>query len=84
MSNWKYEISVINLERGIKIDEELRRKMEKLRHGLGKKRIAKMKKEAVECPVLKQRVSFLQCFFCPNFLRRVRGVVYCKGKQLRE
>ncbi len=43
------------------------------------KQIAKMKKEAVACPVLNKTVSFVQCFACPNFIRRVKGKVDCRG-----
>jgi hypothetical protein len=38
-----------------------------------------MKKESVDCPVVKTEVGFLVCFACPCFLRRVSGVVDCSG-----
>ena len=43
------------------------------------KQLARMKKEAVDCPVLAKQVSFAQCFACPNFIRRVKGKVDCRG-----
>ena len=43
------------------------------------KQLARMKKEAVDCPVLAKPVSFAQCFACPNFIRRVKGRVDCRG-----
>ena len=46
------------------------------------KMLARMKKEAVDCPVKLKAVSFLECFTCPNFNRRVRGKVGCKGLPL--
>ena len=46
------------------------------------KMLAKMKKEAVDCPVKLKKVSFVECFTCPNFNRRVRGKVGCKGLPL--
>jgi hypothetical protein len=46
------------------------------------KQLARMKKEAVDCPVLETRVSFVQCFACPNFIRRVKGQVGCRGLPL--
>lgn len=49
---------------------------------VGGKQLSKMKKEAVDCPVLGKRVSFVQCFACPNFLRRVKGEVGCRGLPL--
>ncbi len=45
------------------------------------KAIARMKKESVDCPVVKKEVAFLVCFACPSFLRRVMGEVHCAGKQ---
>ena len=49
---------------------------------VGGKQLAKMKKEAVDCPVLGRKVSFVQCFACPNFIRRVKGQVGCRGLPL--
>ena len=46
---------------------------------VGGKQLARMKKEAVGCPVLAKTVSFAQCFACPNFIRRVKGKVDCRG-----
>ena len=48
----------------------------------GGKQLARMKKEAVDCPVLGRKVSFVQCFACPNFIRRVKGQVGCRGLPL--
>jgi hypothetical protein len=49
----------------------------------GGKQIARMKKEAVNCPVLNKSVSFVQCFACPNFIRRIKGNVDCRGLPLQ-
>ena len=49
---------------------------------VGGKTLARMKKEAVDCPVLGRKVSFVQCFACPNFIRRVKGQVGCRGLPL--
>ena len=46
------------------------------------KMLAKMKKEAVDCPVKLRVVSFVECFTCPNYNRRVRGKVGCRGLPL--
>lgn len=43
------------------------------------KAMSRMKKESVDCPVVKQEVAFLVCFACPSFIRRVTGVVDCAG-----
>ena len=43
------------------------------------KATARMKKESVDCPVVKDEVGFLICFACPSFVRRVSGEVHCAG-----
>jgi len=80
MSQWRYEIPVVNLDKALRLSKDVRSKLKNMETGLGKNIIAKMRKEAVECPILKRRIPFLQCLFCTNFLRRVKGIVYCKGE----
>jgi hypothetical protein len=52
---------------------------EELKGGASPKAISRMKKESVDCPIVKKEVAFLVCFACPSFLRRVSGVVDCAG-----
>ncbi len=52
-----------------------------LKGGASPKMISKMKKEAVDCPIVKGEVNFLVCFACPSFIRRVSGQVDCAGGQ---
>jgi len=78
-ADYKYEVTVIKLDKSLKVPKGL---VERLKGGLSRRKIAALKKEAVECPVRGKLVSFLECFFCENFVRRVRGVVYCKGEEL--
>ena len=54
---------------------------DELKGGASGKAISRMKKESVDCPVVKKEVAFLVCFACPSFLRRVTGVVDCAGGQ---
>ncbi|MEM2122971.1 MAG: hypothetical protein QXE79_04970 [Candidatus Bathyarchaeia archaeon] len=56
--------------------------LEALKGVLGARRIAKMKREAVECPIKGRTLSFVECFSCPNFIRRVKGAIHCKGDPL--
>nr|WP_191118574.1 hypothetical protein [Infirmifilum uzonense] len=79
MQDYKYEIPVKKLETAMSVDKEL---VEQLSKALSKKMISQMKKEAVDCPVLNKTVAFLQCYGCKNFVRRVRGIVYCRGNPL--
>lgn len=52
---------------------------EELKGGASPKAISRMKKESVDCPVVQKEVTFLVCFACPSFIRRVSGVVDCAG-----
>ena len=52
---------------------------EELKGGASPKAISRMKKESVDCPVVKEEVGFLVCFMCPSFVRRVTGEVNCAG-----
>lgn len=79
--DWKYEVPVIELERAMRVPREF---TERIKGGLSKSMIRKLKRQAVECPVLNKRVAFIVCYFCPNFVRRVKGVVYCRGEPLKE
>jgi hypothetical protein len=78
MDDAKFKVKVERVSRAIKVSRELVSELE----GASKSMVDKMRKEAVDCPVLGCKVSFIQCFLCSNFLRRVRGIVYCKGEPL--
>jgi hypothetical protein len=56
--------------------------LEAIKGAVKGKMLARMKKEAVNCPVKLKAVSFVECFTCPNYNRRVRGKVGCKGLPL--
>ena len=79
MSDYKYIVEVIKLDKPIRVP---RKYSEKFKGILSARKIRRMKYEAVECPVMKKRVAFLECYFCPNFVRRVMGLVYCRGNAL--
>ena len=75
----KYVVEIKPVDRAIATPKEF---VQELKGAVGGKQMARMKKEAVDCPVLVKTVSFVQCFACPNFLRRVKGHVDCKGLPL--
>lgn len=56
--------------------------VEALKGAVKGKMLARMKKEAVDCPVKLKKVSFVECFTCPNFNARLRGKVRCRGLPL--
>jgi hypothetical protein len=50
--------------------------------GVSPRMLRRMKLEAVDCPVLKSEVGFIQCYVCKNFHSRISGQVYCRGEPL--
>jgi len=75
----KYTVDIIEIPKAIPAPKE---SLEATKDAVKGKALAKMKKEAVDCPVKTRRVSFIECFTCPNFNRRVRGKVGCAGLPL--
>jgi hypothetical protein len=88
----KYVVPVRQVEKTLKLSEEAKTELRgigmmddkgKLKlKGVSPKMLKRMKLEAVDCPVLKTEVGFVQCYVCKNFHSRVTGEVYCKGEPL--
>ncbi len=88
----KFVVPIRPVEKSVKITDKAKAELQssgmmdekgKLKiKGVSPKMIKRMKLEAVDCPVLKQEVGFLQCYVCKNFQSRVSGQVYCKGEPL--
>ena len=88
----KYEVEVKTTEDRQKIPDDVKTELKasgmmdekgKLKlKGVSPKMLKKMKQEYVDCPVLKEKTHFIQCFVCPNFQSRVMGKVLCKGDPL--
>jgi hypothetical protein len=88
----KYEVTVKVVEKAIKISDQTKKELKasgmmddkgKLKlKGVSPKMLKRMKEEAVDCPVLKNELPFIQCFVCSNFQSRVSGKVLCKGDPL--
>ena len=76
----KYEVEIFTPEKAPPTPKQYVQDLKGVASG---KQIARMKKEAVACPVLNKTVSFVQCFACPNFIRRVKGKVDCRGLPLQ-
>jgi|YelNatPaOPRAMG01_1025707.scaffolds.fasta_scaffold08213_5 hypothetical protein len=75
----KYELKINPVNKAIPTQKEY---IESLKGVLSQKQISKMKKEAINCIVKNKTVSFIECFCCKNFVRRIKGIVYCKGELL--
>jgi hypothetical protein len=76
LSEAKYKVEVFVSSKPKKVPKEV---IGELKGALSAKMMSRMKKESVNCPVVKKEVAFLVCFACPSFLRRVKGVVDCLG-----
>ena len=74
----KFMVKVFTPEKPKKVPKAV---SEQLKGGASPKMISKMKKESVDCPVVKREVAFLVCFACPSFVNRVSGEVGCAGGQ---
>ncbi|MEM4444747.1 MAG: hypothetical protein QXJ21_05245 [Thermofilum sp.] len=79
---YRYEVAIERLDVPLKVDKELARHVKETLGKVPRKMLSEMEKEAVQCPVLRKQVPFLQCYTCRNFVRRVRGMVHCKGDPL--
>jgi hypothetical protein len=88
----KYEVTIKTTTQTHKLPDNVKDEMKasglmdekgKLKlKGVSPKMLKKMKEEAVDCPVFKSEVGFIQCFVCPNFQSRITGKVLCKGDSL--
>ncbi len=88
----KYEVEIKLTEKRQKLPDSVKDEMKqsgmmdekgKLKlKGVSPKMLKKMKLEYVDCPVLNDKIQFIQCFVCPNFQSRVMGKVLCKGEPL--
>ncbi|MGC8631436.1 MAG: hypothetical protein ACP5T2_03320 [Thermoprotei archaeon] len=79
MAQEKYVVDVVSSPEGLKPSKQA---LESLKGALSKKMLSLMENEAVECPVFKETVPFLNCMACPNFIRRFKGKVFCKGDEI--
>ena len=88
----KYEVIIKTATQAHKLPDNVKEEMKssglmddkgKLKlKGVSPKMVKRMKEEAVDCPVFKSEVGFIQCFVCPNFQSRIIGHVLCKGDNL--
>ena len=75
----KYAVTIFTPPKAVPSPKE---SLEAVKGAVRGKMLARMKKEAVDCPVKLKVVSFVECFTCSNYNRRVRGKVGCRGLPL--
>ena len=77
----KFNVKIYGKERPARITKELKAELKGV---VGGKTLKRMKLEAVDCPVLKKEVPFIDCFACKNHIRRFKGEVHCLGEALTQ
>jgi len=74
---YKYIIDINKVSTKVRFPKEVLKELKKSIKG---NFLKNMKSETVICPLIGKSISFLYCYGkCSNFVRRVRGKLYCKG-----
>ncbi|MCP8309681.1 MAG: hypothetical protein H3Z53_11110 [archaeon] len=72
----KYFVKVLQKEKAFNVSKEVTASLKGVVSG---KMMSRMKREAIQCPLIKEEIPFLECFACGSFLRRIKGEVHCAG-----
>ena len=72
----KFEVKIYEAEKPKRVSKEVQAQIKGVAGG---KMLKRMKREAVDCPLVKAEVPFLACFACGSFIRRFKGTVHCAG-----
>ena len=75
----KFKVKVYDYPEGEKPKRVSKEVTESLKGVVSTKKIGKLKKQAIHCPVLNKERNFVECFSCKSFIRRVMGEVDCAG-----
>lgn len=79
MMETEHTIKIYEIEKPVRISKELKENLKGIVSG---KALRRMKLDEIKCPVLVETKPFLECFVCPNHIRRVKGEVHCTGNVL--
>jgi len=72
----KYFVKILEREKAFNVSKEITASLKGVVSG---KMMSRMKHESVQCPVINEELSFLECFACESFIRRIKGEVHCAG-----
>ena len=75
----KFKVKVYDYPEGEKPKRVSKEVTKSLKGVVSTKKIGKLKKQAIHCPVLNKERNFVECFSCKSFIRRVMGEVDCAG-----
>lgn len=76
MNEPKFYVEVKTAETAFKSEKK---KLSQVKNVVRGKFFKEIQKQYVDCPVFRRNISFVDCFNCQNFLRRMKGQVHCKG-----
>jgi hypothetical protein len=76
MNEPKFFVEVKTAPEAFKADKK---KLGMVKNVVRGKFIREVQKQFVSCPVFKRDISFVDCFNCKNFQRRIKGQVHCRG-----
>ena len=72
----KFNVKIYQKDKGLRVAKSAK---EALKGVVSKKKISILQKDTIHCPVLDSERSFVECFACESFIRRVTGEVHCSG-----
>ena len=75
----KFKVKVYDYPEGEKPKRVSKEVTKSLKGVVSTKKIGKLKKQAIHCPVLNKERNFVECFSCKSLIRRVMGEVDCAG-----
>ena len=76
----KFKVKVYDYPKDQKPPRVKKEVTKSLKGVVSAKKISKLKKQAIYCPVLDKERNFLECFSCKSHIRRVMGEVDCSGE----
>tara|TARA_B100000315_G_C14052830_1_gene352663 strand:+ start:73 stop:312 length:240 start_codon:yes stop_codon:yes gene_type:complete len=76
----KHTVKIYETEKPARISKEIKASLKGV---VSPKQIRRMKLEEIYCPVLEKKRQFLECFVCPDHIRRFKGEVHCTGEPLQ-
>ncbi len=72
----KFNVTIYQKDKSLRVAKSAK---EALKGVVSKKKISILQKDTIHCPVLDSERSFVECFACESFIRRVTGEVHCSG-----
>tara|TARA_Y100000294_G_scaffold156842_1_gene157979 strand:+ start:388 stop:651 length:264 start_codon:yes stop_codon:yes gene_type:complete len=72
----KFNVKIYQKDKALRVAKSAK---EALKGVVSKKKISILQKDTIHCPLIDSERSFVECFACESFIRRVTGEVHCSG-----